>query len=260
MAVLLFFSGDLFSQDLYSHDNSVKFAVYLYQTNQFESAAKEFERCIFLQPEDPVSSLFLLKVYRKMEDFNKAAKLVLSSKKIDTDESFGSEYFKLLIQAAKYKDAEVLLDQKAYLKQNADFRLSTMLLQKEWKSGALFRSENQVKINKSLSEIVDKSLNTKRKNPVLAGIFSSVLPGSGKAYAGRWKDGLISFVMTSTTGFVAARGFNRNSKDVLPWVMGSFFVVYYSGNIYGSVHAANQFNKNREDEWISQVRDFVLHD
>jgi hypothetical protein len=66
--------------------------------------------------------------------------------------------------------------------------------------------------------------------------------------------------MTATSGFVAIQGFNRDRRDVVPWIMGSFFVAYYTGNIYGSVQAANQFNKNREDEWTSQVRDFVLHD
>ena len=238
----------------------MKFAEYLYNTNQFEFAAREFERCVFLKPEDSISSLYLLKVYRKLAEYDKATKLVNSNKMIESDESIGSEYFKLLIQANRFKDAELLISEKDYLKDKPNLKLSTILLQKDWKYGSKFCEENQSKINKSLSDIVKRNSQFKRKSPFLAGLFSTILPGAGKVYSGRWQDGLISFVMTGTSGFVAVRGFSRNSSNALPWVMGTFFVAYYTGNIYGSVQAANKFNKSKEDEWTNQVRDFVLHD
>jgi tetratricopeptide (TPR) repeat protein len=257
--VLLLASTGLFSQEIFNYDNSVKFGVYLYQSAQYEFAAKELERCLFLKPEDYNATLFLLKVYRKMNEYDKAVRLASSGRLMDT-ESFGIEYFKMLIEAGKLKDASVLISEKAYFKDKSDLKLSTILLQKEWKNGFDYRNENSSVINKSLSEIVDKSMAFKRKSPVLVGILSTILPGSGKAYSHRWKDGLISFVMTASTGFVAVRGFNRSNQSVYPWIMGTLFTVYYTGNIYGSVQAANKFNKSKEDEWTNQVRDFVLHD
>ncbi len=257
--LLLFVSTGLFSQEIYNYDNSVKFGEYLYQSAQYEFAAKEFERCLFLKPEDNNATLFLLKVYRKMGEYDKAVKLASSGKLMET-EIFGIEYFKLLIEAGKLKEAITLLSDNAFLKDKPDLKLSTILLQKEWKNGFDYRNENASVISKSLSEIVDRSLVFKRKSPALAGILSAILPGSGKAYANRWKDGLISFVMTATTGFVAVRGFNRSNQSVYPWIMGTFFTVYYTGNIYGSVQAANKFNKSKEDEWTNQVRGFVLRD
>ena len=115
-------------------------------------------------------------------------------------------------------------------------------------------------IHKSLSEIVDKGLLIKMKSPLLAGIFSSIIPGSGKVYAGRWKDGLISFLMTSSAAIIAIRGINKDKTTFYPWAMGSLAMVYYSGNIYGSAQAAKKINKIKEDELVNQVRDFVLRD
>ena len=94
----------------------------------------------------------------------------------------------------------------------------------------------------------------------MAGMLSAILPGSGKAYAGRWKDGVIAFIMTSSTAFISARGFNKNPSSIYPWIMGSFAVAYYSGNIYGSAQAALKYNKKREDEWVDKTRAYILDD
>ena len=260
LILFLLFTGDLFSQDLYSYENSVKFGEHLYHTNQFEFAARESERCVFLKPEDQFSILYLFKSYRKIGEFNKAFNISNFNKFLETEESFGSEYFKLLVQTERYQDAAIFLLGKEYFKDEADLKLSIFLLQKDWKAAVLFRDENRMRIDKTLSEIVDKSLLIKKKSPVLAGIFSAIVPGSGKVYAGRWTDGLVSFLMTSSAGFVAIRGISKNKNNFYPWAMGTMSVVYYSGNIFGSAKLAKNINKNKEDELVNQVRDFVLRD
>lgn len=264
--LLLFFliSIDLFAQDFYDHRNSLKFGEYLYNSNQYDLAVREFERCVFLKPDDRESFLYLFKIRRKENNFGKAidcykrysGNLNFS----EMDATFGSEYFKLLIQNDKYLDAASFLESNPLFTADHNLKLSTILMRKEWKEADQFANKMNGGINKSLAEITIQGLALKKKNPSLAGLFSAVLPGSGKAYSGRWKDGVISFLMTSTAAFVAVRGFNKNPNSFYPWAMGTLSAVYYSGNIYGSVQAAKKYNKNKEDELVNKTRSYILTD
>lgn len=195
-----------------------------------------------------------------MGEFNKALNISNFIKFVETESAFGQEYYKLLIQTNRYNDANQFLSQKEYFKEKPDMELSVYILQKDWKTAAIYRDENQLRINKSLSEIVDKGLLIKKKSPLLAGIFSAIIPGTGKVYSGRWKDGVISFLMTTSAGLVAIRGIKKDKSNVYPWAMGTLSMVYYTGNIYGSAQTAKKINKTKEDELVNQVRDFILRD
>ena len=264
LLLLLLVSIDLFSQDLYNHENSVKFGEYLYNSNQYDLATREFERAVFLKPDDQKSYLYLFKIYRKTNAFDKAidcyGRFSGNFRFREMNREFGSEYLKLLVQRSSYKEAESFVNSNSYLNENDNFKLATILLLKDWKRADNFRQGTNTTINKSLIGITAEGAAFKRKSPALAGMLSAVLPGSGKAYAGRWKDGLIAFIMTSSTAFISVRGFNKNPNSIYPWIMGSFALVYYSGNIYGSGQAALKYNKMREDEWVDKTRAFILDD
>lgn len=259
LILFLLVPAGLLAQDFYNFGNTLKFGKYLYQTRQFEYAGKEFERCHFLDPGHSETNYFLLKVYRQLGEYEKGIQLT-SSGKFAWNDSTGNEYFRLLVQAGKYREGEDFLRNGTHPGNRPDLRMSAILLQKEWKRGNAFLDSNRTQIDKLLATIAEKSTTTRRKSPFLAGAMSALIPGTGKVYAGRWKDGLVSFLMTATAGFATVRGYNRNNQSVYPWVMASFFTFYYTGNIYGSVRAATGYNKKLEDEWSGQVRDFVLHD
>lgn len=261
---LLLASLNSFSQDFYNHESSLRFGEYLYHSNQYDLAVREFERCVFLKPDDRESFLYLFKIYRKTNDFDQAvASYRQYSGKIgfnEMDQDFGSEYYKLLVQNDKYEDAGSFLNTNTGFNKNIDYKLSTILLRKKWKEAGTYKNDVNIQVNSSLAEIVNQGLALKKKSPPLAGILSVFIPGLGKAYAGKWKDGLVSFLMTSSSVFLTVRGFNKNPNGFYPWAMGTLSVVYYSGNIYGSTQAASKYNKNKEDELVLKTRDFILRD
>jgi tetratricopeptide (TPR) repeat protein len=262
--ILVFTSLNLFSQNFYDFENSFRFGEYLYGSNQYDLAVREFERCVFLRHDDQKSYLFLFKIYRKSNAFDKAidsySRFSGNLNFWEMNREFGSEYFKLLVQNNKYQEAGDFLNSNSSFKENADLKLSTILLKKEWHEAGNFLEGKNSEINKSLVEITGQGFALNKKSPFLAAVLSAIIPGSGKAYAGKWKDGLISFLMTSSAAFVSVQGFNKNSKSAYPWIMGSLALVYYSGNIYGSAQTALKYNKNKEDELVSKTRDFILRD
>jgi len=264
LILFLLTSIHLAAQDFYNQENSFKFGEYLYNSNQYNLALREFERCVFLKPDDREAYVYLFKIYRKENDFDKAIDCYkrysgnLDFAKMDT--VFGSEYFKLLVQKERYQETQTFLESNPFFNTDTNLKLSAKLLKKEWDEAYKFTVEENKPINKSLMEITMQGTTLKKKSPALGGLLSTILPGSGKVYAGRWKDGVISFLMTSSAAFVAVRGFNKNPNNIYPWVMSTFSVVYYSGNIFGSIKAVQKHNKNKENELVNKTRGYILSD
>lgn len=80
-----------------------------------------------------------------------------------------------------------------------------------------------------------------RKSPVLAGVLSAVLPGSGQMYAENYKDGLVAFVINGLfiAGTIAAL---EEENYALSAIVAGVGLPFYVGNIYGAGNAARKWN------------------
>jgi len=94
------------------------------------------------------------------------------------------------------------------------------------------------------------------KSPVLAGIFSAAAPGAGQAYAGRYGDAAMAFLVNSILigGTVLAA---VEEEDVTAGALGFVAFGFYSGNIYGGVNAAEKFNRRERDSFLTRARGVV---
>ena len=74
--------------------------------------------------------------------------------------------------------------------------------------------------------------------------MSAIIPGSGKFYTGRWRDGAVAFLFVSLNTWQAYRAFNKNGiNSIYGWIFGTISLTFYSANIYGSYKSALNFNK-----------------
>ncbi|MFN8346486.1 MAG: hypothetical protein U0X91_15895 [Spirosomataceae bacterium] len=94
----------------------------------------------------------------------------------------------------------------------------------------------------------------KRKSPLLAGVMSAVVPGSGKIYAGKTGQGLITFIQNLALGLQAYEAFRRDGwKSPRFLVYGGLFTFFYVGNIWGSslsIHVRKQEFNDKVNEQI----------
>ncbi len=93
----------------------------------------------------------------------------------------------------------------------------------------------------------------KKKSPVVAGLLSAVIPGSGKWYAGKKKQGIAAFLPILSSGLLTLEAYNRGGlRDARFWLYGTIFSTFYIGNIWGSavsVKIKNQeFNRMYENK------------
>lgn len=87
--------------------------------------------------------------------------------------------------------------------------------------------------------LVERAARRKHRSPWVAGALSAVVPGLGRVYIGRWKDGLMSAILVGLPAGFAANGFSDNGvKSVRGWLLGTMASVLYVGNVYGSAVGA----------------------
>ncbi len=98
------------------------------------------------------------------------------------------------------------------------------------------------------------------KSESLAGMLSAVVPGGGYAYAGRYGDGAMAFLVNALfmAGTIAAID---DENYAVAGIVGGVGLPFYIGNIYGSAAAARQWNVKirsgvRDAFWVTL--DFVF--
>jgi hypothetical protein len=111
---------------------------------------------------------------------------------------------------------------------------------------------------KNMENLINESLELKYKSPFLALSLSTLVPGSGKAYSGRWKDGLFSFIIVGTSVWQSYRGFNRNGvSSAYGWIFGSLAFGFYSANIFGSYNTAKHYNNSLRKKITDKVEVYL---
>lgn len=90
------------------------------------------------------------------------------------------------------------------------------------------------------------------KNPVVAGILSAVIPGSGRVYSNRIGDGLFSFILIVGSSSIAY-SYYKEDKELPAYGLGIFSFLLYVGDIYGSVISAKLFNKHSREKHLNEM-------
>lgn len=259
----------------FAPENIYRFASYLYNEGDYRRAAGEFQRYLFAFDSLPANadSIFyrIGECYRKNGSYGRAvgyyqkvADEQKESKLVD-DAHYGIGLCYSLM--GRPEESSQFL--KSRLPAVADGRVALRMVQlmaanhlegKEWAEarGVLKRRTSNDSLSVQLGEFAVAGERLPRKNSVLAGLFSTVVPGSGKVYCNRAYDGLQSLFTIGVLGWQAWDGFHKDGvKSVKGWIFGVIGGTFYLGNIYGSVVAAEIHNEEEEERLLSKVRVFI---
>jgi hypothetical protein len=174
-----------------------------------------------------------------------------------------SAYLREYSQSKTYFGAiEVRTDLEREL-QSFQFK-AIALLQRDFVKYELYQEEegNANFHLKDHSDMLDESYRTllehKKKSPLIAGLMSAVIPGSGKMYNGQFGQGIMTLVTASIFGFQAFEGFRKNGLNSAPFIaFGSLFTLFHVSNIYGSVVAVRleerNFNNNQNESILLRM-------
>ncbi|MBN2620002.1 tetratricopeptide repeat protein [candidate division WOR-3 bacterium] len=268
-----FLAGDSLTIEYYSPDNIKRFADFLYDQEDFQRAAAEYQRYLFAVetlPTNTDSTLFRIgQCLRRNNDFAKAL-----------------EYFQNVIDSHSYQEMAYqahyqvalcyfLMEQyeqsSAYLEillpdttqpgnDVQQLRALNMIRIKQWDEAFLTLSTIQPRdeTTTDLMKFACAGQNLPHKSKTIAGIYSTIIPGLGKVYCKRTVDGIQSLFSTTILGWQAYDGFHDDGVSSLKgWIFGTIGGLFYLGNIYGSVVAAEIYNEEHEEKLLSTIKVYI---
>lgn len=108
----------------------------------------------------------------------------------------------------------------------------------------------------SINSIFFEIKKLKIKSPYLAALFSALLPGAGKIYAGKPREGLTSSIIIITNSAQATEGFlKKEFQSPHFYIFGSLSVFYYFTGIYGSIIAVKKKNLENKKQIELKIDD-----
>ena len=254
--------------DYYQPANIRKFADYLYAQGDYLRAAGEYQRYLFSQ-----STAFGNDVLRRIaESYRLGGQPDRAVQFLQTQPDsnlvryeLGATYFLI----GRYDESVRFLKESQDLFQGEDYRWKSQLLigmnklmQKRWEraiqhfdqfdlSGAPEAVGHRVSVYKRHAE---DGRDLPSKSPLLAGFLSTALPGSGRFYVGRSNDALLTVFLLGVLGWGAYDGFSENGVSSRKgWTLGTIGGIFYLGNIYGSVVAAQRHNQRTEAAFLATI-------
>lgn len=265
----LFWGLDLWSQtnqDLFTEENSAGYAKHLFNKGDYELSFEEYKRLVFLDSSNVFYKTSLLKSAYKANTFKKGIKEARGFYKSDSlfPKPVAKEFTYLLLNSGYTRRSTIFLNANAtFSSEDRSFYLcSSSLLDYDLIGARNFYSNftgssSSLKIQ-NLGVVLNEAEQFKPKSKLLAGVLSTVVPGTGKVYSGQWKDGVFALLYTSLSGYQAYRGFKRNGvKSVYGWAFASISTGFYLGNIYGSVKSIVKRRETHRASIIQQTKNVL---
>jgi hypothetical protein len=266
-AMLLCVAGTgtvLAQQDLLDYGNTLKFARYLVNTRQYTFAAQEYERLHFLWPEDTTVILELVRTYRLDSDCNQfpnAYGLMAAGNRVFTSDRMAREYLRFCLTCRIPHPLYFDVASRMGREEQACYSLGYYWAQQQYDSLFAYNTRNRELLSGSCPQLYTLTCDfaqQKFKKPVIALALSTVLPGSGKAYSGRWGDAAVSFLLVTSGAYASYRAFHKKGiHSFNGWLFGGIAFSFYASNLFGSFKAARNHNEVLRNQYQNNAADII---
>lgn len=252
----LIFVKNLSAQnELHSPKNVKLFADYLFCEKDYLRATEEYQKLDGEGMSDTVAYKIALS-YSITQDFDKA---IESFNKIEAKSLF---YELSLLQLMKIK---FLLNNKMELERTVHLNfpffnnnvkraamkltlLSNLKLTPDFLNETDFLSAFEDSEKVSAKYLFDLRTDPPYRSSFTAGILSAIIPGAGKFYVDEIGDGIMALFTTGIFAFLSYDNF-RADHNFRGWLFAGISSLFYAGNIYGSVAAAQIYNARVDYEF-----------
>jgi hypothetical protein len=264
--LLLLQSPPVSGQDLFDSLNTARYADFLFNSGNYREAVGEYERLLFLSRPAEEKKIRLVQSYRLSgrPDLARQRMQSIWDQPALVSAPVANEYFFLSILNRDFKGLETSIQENSVLTadEKVFYLASALLYQEDFQGANTLLQDLEGLIFpglQSLQTISGDAVSLPLRSPLMGGVFSALLPGSGKFYAGNWEDGIISLVMVGMSAWQAYRGFDRRGTgSVYAWSYAVIGTAFYLGNIYGSVKEVNKYNQLQKNG-IRQRVEAVFH-
>ena len=241
---------------LHTPANTRKFADHLFSGKDYLRSVFEYGKLPEYEKNDTIEFKIPL-AYQLMGKYDLALEKFLSVNKesVYYDQSI-KEYYKTLLQAGRYNELQSKLANNDVKDFQRLLYLSYLFTSNELPAEQNFLEAFPLSGKESLLNFFSEKKNPPYKSSLLSGLFSAIIPGSGKIYLGEIGDGITAFIATSLFAFLSYDNFRAN-HDFRGWLFSGLGFFFYTGNIYGSVAAAQIYNAKVDYEYKEKLNEYL---
>src|SRR5215510_3200367 len=255
----------------FSADQLLIFAEQLMREGEYFRAITEYRRFLFYYPDDPRRAMAHFSIglaFYRGESYVEALQTFQEVTQRYPNTAYGKQAWlwqgESLIRQGRYATAEQLYTEIAEsfpherIGQQARYqRAWTLLYRRQWRDAAT--QFQQVAPDSDLYQsaqllaqeaLVGERLPT--KSPVLAGIFSGLIPGSGQLYNGRLGDALLAFFL-NTLFIIGAVEAVHSDAPAVAGILSFFEAGWYAGNVYGAINGAHKYNRHATEIFLRNL-------
>ena len=262
--------------EYYAPENVRKFADFLYEQGDYLRAAGEYQRYLFfISGEGTDSEQIRYRIalcYRFSGQIEQAVQSFQTLLRMHPNSEFASRtYYQIgatyfltdqFAQSARFLQETLprIIDTQQHAEAEQLIGLS-YLMQKQWsEAGEIFKTLQGSEVTSVSQKAIvyhnfsEAGADLPTRSPFLAGVFSTIVPGAGRLYTGKFGDAFTSLFIVSLTGWQAYDGFQRDGlSSAKGWMLGTLSGIFYVGNIYGSVISARVYNRHVADEFLATL-------
>jgi len=226
--------------------SELDFAKFLFEDGDYYRCLSELKRELFFCQDSQLKERIVNLIgvnYLFMGDLKLAEENF--SKIKDLSEGYERNYLLTLFFQKKFKE---LKETKIDFEKNKDFELLSKLFLGEAKK------EDFLNFSEELKEISENFFKIKKKNPYLALLFSTFLPGSGRFYSERNGDGVFSMttILTPLLGSIYYKFINENKTFFI--ISASVAAIFYLGELYGSFNSAKIYYEKKVNRYFYEIK------
>ena len=234
--------------DFNSPGNIKKFADYLFCDKDYLRAALEYERLTGTNMGDTIEFKIALS-YSYIKDYYTATQKfsgIVNSAVYFNEAKLEEMKVNFLINdfaglRSYFKKSFITEVDKYQTEGEKLFNFSYLFTDNELPSKDEFLLPFDTNEKEKISSFYDWKKEPPYKDGALAGIMSAIIPGSGKIYVGETGDGIVAFITTTVFAFIAYDNF-KAGHTTRAWIWTGVAALFYAGNVYGSVAAAQVYN------------------
>ncbi|OGU55888.1 MAG: hypothetical protein A2V66_18190 [Ignavibacteria bacterium RBG_13_36_8] len=266
--ILTLFSNLLLAQtnssqiDFFSPQNRLKFGDYLFREQDYLRAINEYQEYLKIANNDTARFKFafaLAEMGRETEALDNYKGLFFSS---PLNEGARLEFYKINFQQGDFVRFRDLCTEKIYLPENSDLiiqklnRFSYLLDDNLLPDSAAFVDVFDQGEKEQVLNFYMRKKFPPYKSPLTAAVLSAIIPGAGKIYTGNYGDGITAFLLTGILSFLAYDNFKAD-HDFRGWLFTGLAVMFYSGNVYGSVASTQIYNVGIKFHFENEVKIYL---
>lgn len=247
--------------NFHSLENVRAFADYLFCEKDFLRAYDEFSSYLNQVSNDTVefkSGLALQRIGSYDKALQQFSHISLNSKLYADSRR---EFFRTLFLEKDFKGLQNYKLSEDSVNQDNSFLLRLKNISSLLSGNHIQSEKNLISVfplseKEHIKKFYESKVNPPYKNPLLAGIMSAIIPGSGKIYTEDYTDGFFAAFLTGLFGYIAFTDFKAD-HDFRGWIFAGVSAFFYTGNIYGSVASAQIFNAKIKYNFETELYDFL---